>query len=182
MTGGTVVVGGPTANNNGALDYDCEFKISGGLLVSAGSSGMAQAPSEESSQNTITMSFPTIQKAGTLVQLKDSKGTVIATLAPKKDYQTVVISSPQLKKNTEYTVYSGGTSTGSAANGLYTGGEYKDGRKVVTFTAANVVTWVNESGITTASKGFNQGGGPGGQGGPGGARTPGGEGGAKARP
>jgi hypothetical protein len=152
MTGGTVVVSGPTSSGNGALDYDGEFVMSGGLLQSAGSSGMAQAPSDKSTQNSIAMTFPTVQKAGTVVSLKDSKGTVIATLEPKKDYQTVVISSSELKKDTEYTVYSGGTSTG-----------------VVTFKAASVVTWVNESGVTTAG---GQGGpaGPGGRGGQGGPR------------
>lgn len=172
MTGGTVVVSGPTANNNGALDYDGEFIISGGLLVSAGSSGMAQAPAETSTQSSIAMNFSTTQKAGTLVSLKDSKGNTITTVAPKKDYQTVVISSPEIKKGSEYTIYSGGTSTGSAADGLYTGRESKDGTKIVTFTAASIATWVNESGVTTASKGFNQGGGAGGQGGPRGGGAP----------
>ncbi|MFT9497334.1 carbohydrate-binding domain-containing protein, partial [Anaerosolibacter sp.] len=50
MSGGTVLVNGPTAGNNGALDYDRTFEMTGGFLIAAGSSGMAQAPSEESTQ------------------------------------------------------------------------------------------------------------------------------------
>jgi hypothetical protein len=161
MTGGTVVVSGPTANDNSALDYDGEFIISGGLLVSAGSSGMAQAPAETSTQSSIAMNFSTTQKAGTLVSLKDNKGNTIATVAPKKDYQTVVISSPEIKKGSEYTVYSGGSSTGTATNGLYKDGEYKAGTKIVSFTISKVVTWMSETGETTAkSNNPGMGGGP----------------------
>lgn len=66
---------GPTMNGNGALDYDGTFEQSGGLLIAAGSSGMAQAPSESSSQQSMLMTFPNTLKAGKLVTLADSKGT-----------------------------------------------------------------------------------------------------------
>lgn len=35
---------GPTGNGNGALDYDGSCEITGGILVAAGSAGMAEAP------------------------------------------------------------------------------------------------------------------------------------------
>ena len=44
QTNGTVLVDGPISSGNGALDYDTSFKISGGILIAVGSSGMAQAP------------------------------------------------------------------------------------------------------------------------------------------
>jgi hypothetical protein len=163
MTGGTVVVSGPTADNNAALDYDGTFEMTGGFLVAAGSSGMAQAPSDTSKQYSIIMTYPQIQQAGTIVNLQDSNGKTIATFTPEKSYQTVVISSPELKKDSSYTLYSGGTATGSTVNGLYTGGEYKGGTKVVDFKVATSVTWLNESGVTTARSGH--GGGFGGKGG-----------------
>ena len=50
MTGGVVIVNGPTERMNGAIDYMNGFNVTGGLLVAAGSSGMAEAPSESSSQ------------------------------------------------------------------------------------------------------------------------------------
>lgn len=153
MTGGTVVVNGPTASNNGALDYDGTFEMSGGFLITAGSAGMAQAPSEQSGQYSIAMGYSKVQQAGTLVHLKDGKGNTVVTFAPKKQYQSVVISSPELKKDMEYTLYSGGTSTGSSSEGLYTGGEYKDGTKVVSFTISNSVTWLSETGVTTGRTG-----------------------------
>ncbi|KOY14406.1 carbohydrate-binding domain-containing protein [Paenibacillus xylanivorans] len=171
MTAGTVIVNGPTDNGNGALDYDGNFEISGGYLVSAGSSGMAQATSEASTQNTIAMTFPETQKAGTLVHVEDSEGNNILTFAPAKDYQTVVVSSTDLKKDGSYVIYSGGTSTGTAVDGLYTDGTYSGGTKVVAFQSTSNVTWVNESGVTTANSGMGGPGGGRGQGGFGGGRN-----------
>ncbi|CAM4300135.1 carbohydrate-binding domain-containing protein [Paenibacillus xylanexedens] len=171
MTGGTVIVNGPTDNGNGALDYDGTFEISGGYLVAAGSSGMAQGTSDASTQNTIVMTFPATQKAGTLVHVQDSEGNNILTFAPAKDYQTVVVSSPDLAKDGSYVIYSGGTSTGKAVDGLYTDGTYSGGTQVVAFQSTSNVTWVNESGVTTANTGMGGPGGGGGQGGFGGGRN-----------
>ena len=66
MTGGTVLVSGPINNNNAPLDYDQSFEISGGLLIATGSSGMALATSEQSTQNAVIMSYPETQSGGTL--------------------------------------------------------------------------------------------------------------------
>lgn len=171
MTGGTVIVNGPTDNGNGALDYDGTFEISGGYLVAAGSSGMAQGTSDASTQNTIVMTFPATQKAGTLVHVQDSEGNNILTFSPAKDYQTVVVSSPDLAKDGSYVIYSGGTSTGKAVDGLYTDGTYSGGTQVVAFQSTSNVTWVNESGVTTANSGMGGPGGGRGQGGFGGGRN-----------
>ncbi|KQY79987.1 dockerin type 1 [Paenibacillus sp. Root52] len=170
MTGGTVIVNGPTDNGNGALDYDGSFEMSGGYLIAAGSSGMAQGTSDSSTQNAIVMTFPATQKAGTLVHVEDSEGNSILTFAPAKDYQSVVISSPDLEADGSYVIYSGGTSTGTAVDGLYTDGTYSGGTKIVAFQSTSNVTWVNESGVTTAQSGMGGFGGGNGQGGFGGGR------------
>lgn len=159
MTDGTVIVNGPTGDGNGALDYDGVFEMSGGFLVSAGSSGMAQAPSDTSSQYSIIMKYPQVQSAGTLVHLEDSEGNTIDTFAPSKDYQSVVITSPEIKNGGTYTLYSGGTSTGTNTDGLYKDGEYKDGTEVVSFITSSSVTWLNESGVTEAQASHSMGGG-----------------------
>ena len=170
MTAGTVIVNGPTNNGNGPLDYNNNFDMSGGFLIAVGSSGMAQAVSEDSSQHSVLMTYPETQKAGTLVHLEDSKGESIVTFAPEKDYQSVLISSPKLEKGSSHTIFSGGTSTGKDIDGLYSDGDYQGGTKVVAFTISDSVTWLNESGITTASSH--------GPGGPGGDQNrPGGQGG-----
>ncbi|MFJ7933915.1 carbohydrate-binding domain-containing protein [Sporosarcina sp. NPDC096371] len=167
MTGGTVIVNGPTNNGNGALDYDEDFEITGGVLIAAGSSGMAMATSEDSSQHTILMTYPETQSAGTTLRLEDSEGNEIVTFTPAKDYQSVVISSPKLTKDASYTLYSGGTTSGKESDGLFEAGDYKDGTKVVEFTISDTVTWLDETGITTAKTS-----GPGGMGVPEGIEPP----------
>ncbi|MNN22374.1 hypothetical protein D3C81_1357310 [compost metagenome] len=159
MTGGTVIVNGPTQNNNGALDYDGTFELSGGILVAAGSSGMAEAPSDQSQQYSIRMNFNEIQKAGSLVHLEDGNGNTIVTFAPSKEYQSIVIASQELSQNSKYSLYTGGVSTGSESNGLYMNGEYSGGSEIVSFTIANTVTYLSESGVTT-ERSSGGGGGP----------------------
>ncbi|MFM9278586.1 carbohydrate-binding domain-containing protein [Paenibacillus jiagnxiensis] len=163
MTDGTVIVNGPVNDGNGALDYDGTFEISGGTLIAAGSAGMAQAPSDDSSQLSEAMTFTETQTAGTLVHLEDSDGNEIATFAPAKDFRSVIISSPDLKDGTSYTLYIGGTSTGGVQDGLYTEGEYEGGTQVVQFAiSGSVTTWLNESGVTTGGGTRRPGGGMGG--------------------
>ena len=119
MTDGTVIVNGPTNNGNGALDYDEDFEISGGVLIATGSSGMAIATSEGSSQHTILMTYQETQSAGTTLHLEDSEGNEIVTFAPEKDYQSVVTSSPKVTKDASYTLYSEGTTSGKESDGLF---------------------------------------------------------------
>lgn len=139
MSGGNVTVNGPTESMNGALDYDGTFTVTGGTLQVAGSAGMAQAPSEASTQKSLLMSFTATQKAGTAVHLKDADGKIVATVTPAKSCQTVVFSTPDLKNGETYTLYLGDS-------------------KVVAFTVSKSVTWLNESGETEAIAGH---GGPG---------------------
>lgn len=157
MTGGTVIVNGPTANNNGPLDYDGTFDMTGGFLIAAGSSRMAQAVSEQSTQYGVMMTYSRTQAAGTLVHLEDSSGKAIISFAPSKAYQSVFVSSPSLQKDAAYTIYSGGASTGGVTDGLYTDGKYSGGTKIVEFKISKIVTWLTESGVTE-SRGGNPGG------------------------
>lgn len=159
MTGGTVLVYGPTNNGNGSLDYDRTFNITGGVLVTAGSSGMAQAPTDTSSQYSIMMTYSSSQKANTIVRLEDSDGKEIITLAPTKDFQSLVISSPKLEKGKKYNLYTGGTSSQSVVDGLYKEGSYNKAGDGVTFSVSNSVTYLSEEGVTTGKPGNMQGGG-----------------------
>ncbi|MGD8452719.1 MAG: carbohydrate-binding domain-containing protein [Phycisphaerae bacterium] len=142
MSGGTVIVHGPTGNFNGAIDYDGTFNISGGFLIAAGSAGMAQAPSTSSTQRSIKITYGSNKAAGTLahLQLTNSPYTSIFTFAPSKIYRSVVFSSPALTQGTSYGLYTGGSCTGMAIDGLYTDGTYSGGTRTNTITTYNIVT------------------------------------------
>jgi spore coat protein CotH len=145
MTDGAVIVDGPTNSANGALDFT-SFDIKGGAIIAAGSSGMAQSLSTSSGQYSVAITFTSSQAANTIIHIESSSGEDILTFAPAKTYQSLVFSSPDLKKGETYTVYSGGVSTGTAVDGIYTGGAYSGGSKYTTFTVSSIVTTVGSGG------------------------------------
>jgi len=141
MTGGTILIDGPTRNDNGAIDYTGSFEISGGFFVGAGSAGMAQAPSSSSTQYSVAIAFSSAQAAGTFIQIRDDEGDDVVTFRPAKSYQVVVVSSPRLERGS-YSVYVGGYSTGVETDGLFTGGAYVGGVQKATFSVSDVLTVV----------------------------------------
>lgn len=140
MTGGLVIINGPTENFNGALDYDASFKITGGFLLGAGSAGMAQAPDQSSTQYSLLLNFNTIKQAGTLVQIQTNAGAQLFCFKPTKNFQSIAFSSPSLSYGTTYDIYYGGSSTGTATDGLYSNGTYMPGTQYASFTISRVVT------------------------------------------
>jgi hypothetical protein len=151
MKGGTAIVNGPTKDGNGSLDYDGNFEVTGGTLIAAGSLGMAQAPSEESTQNSVKITLAT-QSANTLIRIESKNGEEILTFAPQKQYSSVVISSPKLKTGEVYKVYLGGSSTGSNVEGLYSNGTYTNGKEIGSFTIASSVSEVTQEGVTITNR------------------------------
>jgi hypothetical protein len=96
MTGGVVIVHGPTMNGNSALDYDGVFNISGGFLAAAGSAGMAQAPSPTSSQPSLLLNFSSPLAAGTLIHLQTEGGDSLLTFAPSRAFQVSGLLLPRV--------------------------------------------------------------------------------------
>jgi hypothetical protein len=157
MTAGTVIINGPTSDGNGALDYLGSFDITGGYLLAVGSAGMAQAPSQTSTQYSIMHNYTSRLAAGTIIHIQTEAGDEILTFEPTKDYQSIVFSSPELTNGMTYLVYSGGSATGTSLDGLYTSGTYTGNTQVASLTISSIVTG---SGMT--GRGFPSGGGGGG--------------------
>jgi hypothetical protein len=145
MTDGVVLVNGPTEQMNGALDH-AGFTMTGGYLVAAGSSGMAMAPSQTSSQYSVLIYFESTQPAGTLVHIQNSAGEEILTFAPSKEYQSLAFSSADLVDGETYTIYVGGSSTGTATDSLVQDGTYTPGVQYTSFTVSGMVTTVGSGG------------------------------------
>lgn len=127
LTGGTILVDGPTNDGNGAVDYNGTCDNSGAVLIAAGSSGMAQAPASSSKVNCIQVAFSSVS-GGTKVTVTDKSGNVVVEYTPTKNFASIVISAPQLVTGTTYTLNIGGSSAGSfTANGLSTIGSVGGG-------------------------------------------------------
>jgi len=155
MTDGLVLVNGPTNDGNGPLDYNGTFVVSGGFILAVGSSGMAQVPTDTSTQYSVLYNFDAMQTEGTLLHIQSQNGQEILTFMPAKQYQSVMISSAALQNGETYLVHTGGSSTGDATDGLYTGGAYTPGTQVTNFTISSIVTSIG-------AVGRGPGGGPGG--------------------
>ena len=140
MTDGVVIINGPTANNNSALDYLGDFIITGGFFIAAGSSGMAQAPSESSTQYSVMVNLTSSQPIDTLFHIETEAGEDVITFIPTKTYQSVVLCSPELENGETYIAYTGGSYTGTVTDGLYSGGIYTAGTEVTSFTISSIVT------------------------------------------
>ena len=158
VSGGTVLVSGPTNSGNGALDYNGTGEITGGVFIAAGSSGMAETFSDSSTQCSLLISFTSEQAAGTLVNLSDADGNSIITYSPAKQYQSVVISTPELTQGQTYALSSGGSDSGELSDGLYTGGAYSPGTQLTDITLSSVSTSVSDSGDAISGGGMNFGG------------------------
>lgn len=155
MTGGLVLVNGPSTGDNGALDYDEEFNVYGGTLIAAGAPGMAQAPSG-GEQPSILMNFPSTLPADTIIHLENAAGETVVTYAPAKAFGNAVITAPGLSVGSEYTLFTGGSCDGTSISGWYEGCTYTPGEEVVSFPLDSVITYASESGV--GSSGFGHGG------------------------
>lgn len=133
MSGGNVVVYGPTNDGNGALDYDQTFDISAGNLYIAGSTGMAQTPSSSSSQASVSVGFTSTVSGGTKVTVSDSSGNVVYSFTPVKDFGMVSISGAEISTSETYTITAGTQSVsvqgGSSSNLSSMGGGMGGGRR-----------------------------------------------------
>lgn len=109
VSGGQVYVSGPTSDGDSALDYDGTAVITGGTVIAAGFSGMAQNFGTDSTQGSILL---TIEERSTeAISVSDASGKTLAAYTPAKAYTCVVISCPDLELDGTYTVYAGGEST-----------------------------------------------------------------------
>ena len=109
IEGGETYISGPTSGGDGTLDYNGEAKISGGVYVGAGSSGMFQTFSEDSSQNFINVYYDSTQAAGTTITLSDESQTKLIEFVAEKEFATAVISLPSLETGKTYTLKTGDT-------------------------------------------------------------------------
>lgn len=144
MDGGSVVVFGPSDGGNGALDYEEAFKINGGILIAAGSSQMAQAPSSDSSQNAVMFNISQ-QEANTLFYLCDASGNPIIAAAPSRTYDNIVISTPKLTLQKEYQLYIGGSGTENDAGYMESG--FSGGTLLTAITLTDTITQYGQGGM-----------------------------------
>ncbi len=132
VTGGVLLVSGPTDGGNGAFDYDLTATVSGGTVLMVGSVGMAQ----NFTSGTQPFSFATVNGgAGQSVAVVDGDGNVVASFMSAKQFGMVVASSPAFAEGGTYQLVIGGEVTGANADGYTDAGTVRGGT-VVDITAS----------------------------------------------
>lgn len=164
MTGGLLVINGPTDNGNGAIDYDGAFNLSGGTLLATGSAQMAMAQSATSSQASI-VSTDLSMFSGDIIQITDSDNEVLLLFELKKDSQSLVFSSENVINGESYVVTGVEEVLEESDNGLYENPSSYEGTVLAEITAATEQVFSGMMG-----PGGNQM--PGGQGAQGGSMMP----------
>lgn len=110
VNGGESYIYGPVNDGNGALDYAGDAQITGGIIVAAGSSGMAQNFGSDSTQCSMLVNI-SAEKTTDKIILKDSSGNEIISAAPPKEYNSVLISCPDILLGNTYSLITGDTET-----------------------------------------------------------------------
>ena len=116
ITGGYTVVCGPTRGDTAVLDYDNQATISGGTFIGTGSVMMAQTVTSASGQGVVAVynqgGFP----AGTKISLTEVSGKVLISYTPELPFQLVILTTPEMRAGTEYTLTVGEASAPVTAN------------------------------------------------------------------
>ena len=107
IAGGNVYVLGPSNNGNGALDYGIYATIAGGEMVAVGGSGMEQGFGDESTQCSALVNFDEWIDAGETITLTDSNGNKLLTYKADKKFDSVLISTSDMKQGETYTLTAG---------------------------------------------------------------------------
>lgn len=120
LSGGTVLVWGPTNGGNGALDNAQGLTITGGTLFTADRGDMLEPPLSASDQATVVFSGGQVS-AGSEVSVVDSDGNTLDTFTVPISASAFMYSSTQVTSGQSYTLKSGDNEIASA-----TAGDYQD--------------------------------------------------------
>ncbi len=152
VDGGTVIVYGPTASGNSALDFETDMSINGGTLIALGAAEMLEIP-HSATQNTVILTHPAVN-AGESLALAGESGDILLALKAKKDTSSLIFSSPALESNASYSLYRGVELKDEGEWGLFTGAELEGTAPLLDFTVSDSVTVVGNIGNIGGFGGF----------------------------
>ena len=116
VTGGETYVFGPASDGDGSLDFAGAGTITGGVVMCAGSSGMAQNFGDASTQGSMLVSAS--GQASDAIQLVDEDENVVASCEARTSYSCVLVSAPGVESGKTYTLTCGDASSEITMDGL----------------------------------------------------------------
>ena len=103
MSGGTLLVCGPTSGGDGSLDANGNMTYTGGTLLALSSKGMMECP-----ESGCLIATNCNAAAGEQISIVDKNGTVLATLQSPKAVSDVIYGIGD-SDSADYTIVTGGT-------------------------------------------------------------------------
>ena len=104
VTGGTLIVYGPTTGADTGLDADGGILIDGGNVFVATTKEMIEIPASNSKSNVLVYGVNTVQ-AGSEIILTNADGGEMVRITLKKQAQAIILSTPALATNGTYSLY-----------------------------------------------------------------------------
>ena len=135
IAGGRLIISGPVAAKDAAMDVIGEFRVTGGMVIGVGPAAAAMGPSVGSSQASVLANLAGSQAAGTIVHLADGAGKLLASFRSAKPFQSLIFTSPAIVKGRAYTVYVGGSVSGASLGGYFAKGSIVGATPLGVFTA-----------------------------------------------
>lgn len=104
VSGGTLIVYGPTTGADTGLDADGGILIDGGNVFVASSKEMLEIPASNSKSNVLVYGVNTVP-AGSEIILTNADGGEMVRITLKKQAQAIILSMPELATNGTYSLY-----------------------------------------------------------------------------
>ena len=122
LSGGTLIVNGPSQGGNAALDTNGDLLLNGATVLSGSTADMFEAPSTNSTSGYLKLTNSSGFEQGFTVQVADSSGKVVANYkVTKSNVQLVLVSSSSIVKGQSYTAYTTTSAVDSNAASLASG-------------------------------------------------------------
>lgn len=104
VSGGTLIVYGPTTGADTGLDADGGILIDGGNVFVATTKEMIEIPASNSKSNMLVYGVNTVP-AGSEIILTNADGGEMVRITLKKQAQAIILSTPELATNGTYSLY-----------------------------------------------------------------------------
>jgi hypothetical protein len=124
LDGGLVKLSGPSMGMQGAIDFDRSFVITGGRLITAGTS---LPPASQSTQTSLLVAYTSQVASGSVISLADANGRELLSYTSRTVCAASAFSSPDLAAGKTYTLLI-------------------DGKKRADIKLSGMVTMVSENG------------------------------------
>lgn len=122
LSGGTLIVNGPSQGGNAALDTNGDLLLNDATVLSGSTADMFEAPSTNSTSGYLKLTNSSGFEQGSTVQVADSSGKVVANYkVTKSNVQLVLVSSSSIVKGQSYTAYTTTSAVDSNAASLASG-------------------------------------------------------------